>query len=601
MTTKLNEPGAETHDLTTNLSTNLARIEALSQRLIAAAAKKRTPNPALEGPGPELISKAAGAMFNDLLSNPAKLIEQQARYWGKAVESFTAAQEALASGTFVAPPDPGPQDKRFANPLWRTHPYFNMVKQQYLQNVTMLEESVRGLDGLSPHEQQRIEYFTRQMIDIMAPTNFLATNPDALEKAVETEGESLIRGLENLVADIEAGNGNLQVTLTDKEAFKVGENLATTEGSVIYRNRLFELIQYKPTTEQVHEIPLVIFPPWINKFYILDLRPENSLIKWVVDQGFTLFVVSWKNPDPSYADVGMDNYIQEGFQKAITVAKKVTGQKKVNAVGYCIAGTTLALSLAHMRKTSDKSVNSATFFTTLTDFTDPGEISVYLDDDFVDGIEQQVAEDGVMESYFMARTFSYLRANDLIYRPAIRNYMLGERPPAFDLLYWNGDGTNLPGRMAVEYLRNLYQANRLSRGNFKMEGEKLSLKDVKVPLFAVACEADHIAPWKSSFIGVSKMGSKDKTFVLAQSGHVAGIVNAPPRTKYGHYVSDEPMADSDSWKELAEFTQGSWWPRWVEWLAERSGGHCPARAPGSADFPVLCAAPGQYVAEVPKV
>jgi len=596
MTTNVASTSAELE----KLNANVARIEALSQRLIAAIAHKRTANPSLESPGADLYARAATAMWNEALQNPAKLIEQQVEFWGQTLKHYVEAQHLLAQGKLEAPPDPAPKDRRFTNPLWQTHPYFNFVKQQYMRNAKAMDQAVAGLEGLSAQDRRRVEYFSRQVMDLLAPTNYLPTNPDALERAVATEGESLVKGLENLVRDVEANRGDLLVTLADREAFKVGGNIATTEGSVVYRNRLFELIQYKPTTEKVHALPVVIFPPWINKFYILDLKPQNSLIKWVVDQGYTLFVVSWKNPDASYKDVGMVDYVEDGFLAAIREAKAITGQDKVNAVGYCIAGTTLSLTLAHMRHKGDKSVNSATFFTTLTDFSDPGEVGVFLDDDFVDGIEEEVKKDGYLDKYYMSRTFSFLRANDLIYGPAIKSYMLGEAPPAFDLLFWNGDGTNLPARMAVEYLRGLCQSDGLAQGTFEVDGKKVSLADVKVPLCAIACETDHIAPWRASFNGVRQMGSKDKTFILAESGHIAGIVSPPGKDKYGHYTCEGPLDEASVWKENATFTKGSWWPVWSNWLSERSGKMVPARDPGDRDHKPLAAAPGTYVTEVPN-
>ena len=305
---------------------------------------------------------------------------------------------------------------------------------------------------------------------------------------------------------------------------------------------MFELIQYAPTTKKVHATPLVIFPPWINKFYILDLKPQNSLIKWIVDQGYTLFVVSWVNPDASYADVGMETYVEEGYLTAIDEVKAITGEDKVNVVGYCIAGTTLALTLvADEASAATTACNSATFFTALTDFSDQGEVGVFLDDGFVGGIEEEAEETGVMSSLFMSRTFSYLRANDLIYRPAINAYMMGKRPPAFDLLYWNGDGTNLPGKMAVQYLRGLCQRDEFAGDGLGLSlfDTRLRIEEVKVPLCAIACETDHIAAWKSSYRGMRKMGSKDKTFILSESGHIAGIVNPPSKKKYGHYMNDD--------------------------------------------------------------
>jgi polyhydroxyalkanoate synthase len=430
---------------------------------------------------------------------------------------------------------------------------------------------------------------------MFAPTNFLGTNPDALEKAVATDGESLVQGLENLVRDIEANNGNLSVTLANPQAFTVGDNLATTPGSVVFRNHLFELIQYTPTTKTVHKTPLLIFPPWINKFYVMDLKPANSLLGWIVEQGFTLFVVSWVNPDASYADVTMDDYIRDGFLTAIAETRRATDEAQINCVGYCIAGTTLGLTLAHLKRAGDTSVASATFFTTLTDFSDPGEVGVFLGNDFVDGIERQAQVDGILSRAFMSRTFSFLRSNDLIYQPAIKSYMLGEAPPAFDLLFWNGDGTNLPAKMAVEYLRGLCQNDGFAKGTFNVFGKPVSLSDVTLPLCAIACETDHIAHWKGSFNGVRQMGSTDKTFVLAQSGHIAGIINPPSKGKYGHYTSGPPQGEAADWLATATFHQGSWWPRWRDWLAERSGPQVAPPVPQT----VLCAAPGTYVKTFP--
>lgn len=577
---------------------NLARIEALTQRLIAAFAKKTPQRGDLQAPDAALYLRAAGAYWTEMLQHPSKIIEQQVEYWGKTLKHFAEAQEALAKGQLQAPEDHTPDDKRFTNPLWKTHPYFNYIKQQYLMSSAAIEQAIADLDTLDAREKKRLEYFGKQIIDMMAPTNFLGTNPDALTRAVETEGESLVRGLENLVRDIEANNGELLVTLSDKEAFKVGGNIGTAEGAVVFRNRMFELIQYKPQTAQVHETPLLIFPPWINKFYIMDLKPQNSLIRWIVDQGYTLFVVSWVNPDASYADVGMETYVQEGYLEAIAKVKDLCGVKAINVIGYCIAGTTLSLTLALMDKRKDKSIKSATFFTTLTDFSDQGEVGVFLDEDFVGGIEAEVQSKGYLHSYYMAKTFSYLRSNDLIYGPAIRSYMLGEAPPAFDLLFWNGDGTNLPGRMVVEYLRGLCQRDELCRDGFDLLGEKLHISGVKVPVCAIACETDHIAAWRSSFRGVSKMGSTNKTFILSESGHIAGIVNPPNKKKYGHYTSDAPInGDPEAWKSEADYHEGSWWPRWEEWLRARSGKLIPAR-PLPAE--VLCPAPGTYVLANPS-
>ncbi|NSX54157.1 PHA/PHB synthase family protein [Parasulfitobacter algicola] len=582
------------------LNENLAKLETLSQRLVAAMSHKKPVNPALEGPGQGLMVKAATAYMNDLMHNPSKLLEHQVSFWGASLKHYIDAQAALASGHLTAPPDNGPEDRRFANPLWTTHPYFNYIKQQYQLNAKALHQTVSDIEGLDAVERKRVEYFTQQIVDMLSPTNFLSTNPDALEKAVETDGASLVKGLENLVADLEANEGDLLVTLADRKAFKVGENLGVTEGSVVFRNRLFELIQYKPTTETVHTTPLIIFPPWINKFYIMDLKEKNSLIKWIVDQGVTLFVVSWVNPDASYHDVGLETYIDEGYLTAIEQVKQICDVPQVNAVGYCIAGTTLSMTLAFLKHRGDKSVKSATFFTTLTDFEEQGEFGVFLTDDFVDGIEEQVKNDGYLDSYFMSRTFSFLRSNDLIYGPAIKSYMLGEAPPAFDLLFWNGDSTNLPARMAIEYLRWLCQDNLFAKGQIKLFGQKLSLKDVTVPMCAIACQTDHIAAWKTSYDGVAQMGSRSKTFIVSESGHIAGIINPPSKKKYGHYTNGGPKGDADSWLAAADYNEGSWWPTWGKWLGTRSGKQVPARTPGDSTHKVLCPAPGTYVLADPN-
>ncbi|WP_425452639.1 class I poly(R)-hydroxyalkanoic acid synthase [Paracoccus lutimaris] len=572
---------------------NIERIESLTQRLISALAQRDKRSPGVEAPGAELFTTAATAWMKLLAEQPERVIGHQVSYWGETLRHFAEAQAALARGGLQAPPSEGPKDRRFANPLWESHPFFNFIKRQYQINAQALEDAASALDLPEMSDRRRIEWFTRQIIDMMAPTNFLATNPDALEKALETEGESLVKGLENLVRDVEGSGGDLIVSLADRDAFRVGENIGTTEGTVVARTPLYELIQYKPATEQVHELPLVIFPPWINKFYIMDLKPQNSLIKWIVDQGYTLFVVAWKNPDSSYADTGMDDYVKS-YVEVMDRVLDLTDQEKLNVVGYCIAGTTLSLTLSLLKQRGDKRVNSATFFTTLTDFSDQGEFTAYLQDDFVSGIESEVARAGMLSAQLMTRTFSFLRANDLVWGPAIRSYMLGETPPAFDLLFWNGDGTNLPGRMAIEYLRRLCQQNTFVGEGFEALGYRLHVRDVDVPLCAIACETDHIAPAADSWRGIARMAAADKTFILSESGHIAGIINPPSKKKYGHYTSDAGFADGwQAWRAQAQHHEGSWWGRWGDWLAGRSGAMVAARDPGEGFGP----APGEYVHE----
>ncbi|WP_340241412.1 class I poly(R)-hydroxyalkanoic acid synthase [Sulfitobacter pontiacus] len=595
MTIKTTKTDAESSKAQERMEENLRKVEALGARLSQIMVGRDTHQASLDGPNQELFAKAAASYWTEAVQNPAKMIEQQVSYWSKSVGHFMEAQQALAKGKLAAPEDTSPEDRRFANPLWKSHPYFNFVKQQYQINAEALGQAVDHVADLAPHEKKRLQYFSRQIIDMMSPTNFLATNPDALERAVATEGESLIRGLENLIADLEANNGELIVRLADESAFELGRNIATSPGKVVYRNNLFELIQYSPSTEKVDATPIVIFPPWINKFYILDLKAQNSLVKWIVDQGYTLFMVSWVNPDQSHRDIGMGDYIEDGFLTAIREVKEITAQEQVHAVGYCIAGTTLSLTLSLMKQRGDTSVKSATFFTALTDFSDQGEFQPFLTDDFIDGIEAETKDKGILPSVIMARTFSFLRSNDLVYGPAIKSYMLGDTPPAFDLLYWNGDGANLPQRMAMEYLRGLCQQNKLVEGGFELLGHRLKLEDIDVPLIAIGCETDHIAPWKDSYRGVCMMGSADKTFVMTQSGHIAGIVNPPSKGKYGHYTNDNLSLDHEDWLEGAKFHEGSWWPRWGAWLENRSDGKVDARIPGEKGRDTLGEAPGTYV------
>ncbi|SFQ97810.1 polyhydroxyalkanoate synthase [Poseidonocella sedimentorum] len=581
------------------LNENLAKMETLSQRLVAALAKHQPSDPALSGPEQDLFVRAGQAYWQEAMLHPARLIEQQFDYWGRTLRHYVEAQQAFLSGTLAAPEDPGPNDPRFANPLWQSNPYFNFVKQQYQRNAEAIEQALgAACDELEPGDAHRLRFFTQQIIDMMSPTNFLGTNPDALERAVETDGESLVKGLENLISDLEANNGDFAVRLADESAFEVGGNIATTPGEVVFRNHLFELIQYAPATEQVQETPVILFPPWINKFYILDLKEKNSLIRWITEQGFTLFLVSWVNPDASYRDIGLADYVEDGYLTAIREARAICGTEQVNAVGYCIAGTTLSLTLALLKARGETPVRSATLFTTLTDFSDQGEFQPFLQNDFVDGIGAEVEREGILKSSIMSRTFSFLRAGDLIYRPAIRSYMMGETPPAFDLLFWNGDGTNLPAKMTMDYLRGLCQQDRFAQDGFELLGHRLRLRDLDVPVCAIACETDHIAAWADSYRGVCAMGARSKTFILSQSGHIAGIVNPPSKKKYGHYTNGDMSLSAEDWRATAEFHEGSWWPRWGTWLKRRSGKKIPARTPGDSAHPSLGPAPGTYVKRV---
>lgn len=574
---------------------NAQKIEELSKRLIEVLSNRSNQNQKFMQTDQELVARTGLASFADMVSNPTKIFENQVSYWGQSLNLWMDAQKSLLD--FPSNSDSGsksqPKDKRFKSELWDT-PYFKLIKDHYFLNSKMITCYFENMEGLSDSDRKRIEFFSQQITDLLSPANFLATNPEALDKAIKTEGQSLVNGLENLVKDLEKNEGDLQVTLCDPEAFKVGENLATTEGKVVFRNELFELIHYHPKTEKVKEIPLVIIPPWINKYYILDLRPDNSFIRWVVEQGYQLFVVSWVNPDHSHREVGMDTYTMDGCITAIDEVCKYTDSKQVNAIGYCIGGTLLALALAYMNKTNTNKVRSATFFTTLTDFTDIGELGIFLGDDFINGVDEILEEKGYLPGKSMANAFSYLRANDLVYGPAIRSYLLGEPPKAFDLLHWNGDSTNLPARMAKEYFHDLIRSNSLTKGEFELNGVKLSLKDINIPISAVACESDHLVDWKVSFEGIKKMKSRSKKFFLAESGHVAGVVNPPTKIKYGHYTNNKSPSSLEDWKQNAEYHEETWWPAWEKWLSTRSGKTLEVSTIKHKDSN-LGPAPGEYI------
>ena len=576
------------------LNANLQKLEELSGRFFEVLNNKKQINLGLNGPGHDLFVKTAGAYLKSMAQNPTFFMEQQISYWGKTLEYFAETQEQFFSNS-AENENIEHVDKRFTHQLWKTNPFYKNVLKQYHVNSDMITEAVAQVEGLSSKDQARLEYFSSQIIDMMAPTNFFGTNPDALEKAFLSKGESLVKGLENLIRDLESNNGELLVRLADETAFKVGSDLAATPGKVVFQNRLFELIHYSPSTEMVYQTPLLIFPPWINKFYILDLKPHNSLIRWIVDQGYTLFVVSWVNPDTSYADVGLEEYIEEGYFEAIEQVKSICNAKTINALGYCIAGTVLSIVMSLMKKRGDASINTATLLTTLTDFSDQREFTPFLQNDFIDTIESEIKSKGILESFIIARTFSFLRSNDLIYSPAIKSYMMGESPPSFDLLFWNGDGSNLPGKMALQYLRHLCQNNQFAKNQLKMFGEILGASDIETPVFAVSCETDHIASWEDSFRGLNNFSSKEKTFVLSEAGHVAGIVNAPGRGKYGYYFGKDDFKNPENWKQRADFKKESWWPFWEKWLGGQSKDLVKARMPGTLDDVDFGDAPGGYV------
>jgi len=532
-----------------------------------------------------------------MIAEPEHLANAQMKYWENGLKLLSYFNARLAGQTPdpVAQPDRG--DKRFLDPDWSEDPYFDFLKQQYLLFTSWVEDIVDGADGLDPHERQKAQFFTRRLTDAMAPTNFLLTNPEALHETIETRGENLIRGLEMAIEDMEKGRGKLAVRTTKDDAFVIGKDLANTPGKVVFRNDLMELIQYAPTTNKVRKTPLLIVPPWINKFYILDLGAEKSFMRWAVEQGHTVFAISWVNPDESLKDKAFEDYLAEGPLAALDAIERATGEREVNAIGYCIGGTLLATTLAHLaaNKQADR-IKSATFFTTLLDFSDVGELSVFIDEGMVSRLEEHMKDNGILSGREMASTFSLLRANDLIWSFAINSYLMGKDPRPFDILFWNADCTNMPAAMHAYYLRNMYLENRLrTKGGIEIMGQPIDLSKVKTPSYFLATKDDHIAPWKSVYESARLFKGPTK-YVLAGSGHVAGVINPPARNKYCHWTNGKKPDTPSAWLEGASQHPGSWWNDWNKWVNRYAGKKDQKpRTPGKGDLKALCDAPGEYV------
>ena len=550
------------------LKKNLEKVDVLTKRLVFIIASK-SKKQQITQPNQDLYYKAAAKYFSEILSNPSKLIENQVKYYKSSLETWSDVQRY-----FLKQENNNSQknDKRFRSVTWEENPYFKMIKQQYLTSSDIIQETITGIEGLSHPEQKQITFFTKQMLEFFSPTNFLMTNPDALQEAMETKGQSLVNGLENLVDDLEKNDGEFNVSLTDETAFEIGKNIANAEGSVIYENKLYQLIYYKPTQEISHQIPILIIPPWINKFYILDLKPENSFIKFLLSKGIPVFLMSWVNPDSSHSEIGYDDYLKDGLLDAIEQTRRFYSVDLINSIGYCIGGTLLATGLSYLNTRKLEYIKSASFFTTLTDFEDPGDLSIFVSDEYLNTIKDQIDDLGFMDGDFLSQTFSFLRSNDLIYGPAVKSYLMGKKPPPFDLLYWNSDSTNLPGKMALEYLEKFYKNNDFSRGKLEVLGEKVNLEQISQPIIAIGTFNDHIAPWKSSFNGLSKT-SGEKVFILAGSGHIAGIINPEHSNKYGYWMNNENYSTPEKWFNSSINKNGSWWNEWYEWkkqfLAEK--------------------------------
>ena len=488
----------------------------------------------------------------------------------------------------------GPRDKRFKHADWSENAIFSFIKESYLVAAKSILSVVRDVKGMDKASARKVDFYTRQFVDAISPSNFIATNPEVLTATLESGGQNLLRGLENLLVDLERGNGRLAITMTDMNAFRLGENTATTPGKVVYQNELMQLIQYRPSTNEVRRRPLLIVPPWINKFYVLDLQPKNSFIKWAVDQGHTVFVISWVNPDKKLAEKGFEDYMCEGPLAALNAIEIASGERRVNAVGYCLGGTLLASTAAYLAAKSDDRITSATYFVTLVDFSDVGDMAVFIDDTQLASLERRMSERGYLEAQDMATSFNMLRANDLIWSFVVNNYLLGKEPLPFDLLYWNSDSTRMPAAMHSFYLRKMYQQNLLARPRgLSLAGTPIDLSKITAPSFILATREDHIAPWKSTY-AATRLYSGPIKFVLSASGHMAGVISAPG-SKYGHWTNDNLPPGPEDWFDHATAHQGSWWPLWDEWVTQLDAQRVPAREPGSGKLPIIEDAPGSYV------
>lgn len=531
-----------------------------------------------------------------------KLVADPEKFMGQTLDFFTGQaeiwQEAMQKFFGQETPSDTTRDKRFADKEWSENAFFDIMKKSYLHSANWINGLVENVEGVDDITKRKTSFMTSQIVNAFSPSNFLLTNPVALREMIVTRGESLNKGMENLARDLKRGKGKLVITQTDESAFEVGKNVAITPGKVVHRGALFELIQYTPTTEQVLAIPLLFFPPWINKFYIMDLRNDNSMIKWAVSQGFSVFVVSWVNPGLELSNFGFEDYMDKGIFEAIEATTEICEIDKVNCVGYCIGGTLLASTMAYMAKTGDKRVNSATFFASQQDFVEAGDLKIFTDDAAFQFIKNEIEEaGGLLDAKVMADTFNSLRSNDLIWSFVVNNYLLGHDPKPFDLLFWNSDQTRMPKDLHLFYLDNFYRQNNFAENRLEVKGELVSLKDVTTPIYMQSSKEDHIAPYRSIFRGARLFGGPVR-MILAGSGHIAGVINHPDANKYQHWlpIDGAPLPETvDEWQATLTEHKGSWWPDWAIWLKARSGEMVAAREAGSAAHPPICDAPGTYV------
>lgn len=530
-----------------------------------------------------------------MMKNPEKLIEAQMQVWNAYANLWLGAtHKAMGQDTSpVAVPEKG--DRRFKHEAWDDNPFFDFIKQSYLVTANAIQSVVADTEHMDEKDAKKLQFYTQQFVDTFSPSNFAMTNPQVLEATLETRGENLVNGLKNFCEDFDSENGQLRIKMTDLDAFELGKNVATTPGKVVFQNEMLQLIQYTPMTDEVNKRPLLIIPPWINKYYILDLQEKNSLIRYQLEQGHTVFVVSWINPDESLRDKDFEDYVMNGSLAALDAIEQATGEKDINAIGYCIGGTLLAATLAYMAKKKDRRIKSATFYVTLMDFSEPGDLGVFIDEAQVASLEDEMNERGYLDGSQMATTFNMLRSNDLIWSFYVNNYLLGKEPFPFDLLYWNSDSTRMPAKMHSTYLRTMYMENRFKDpGGMTIDGVEIDLRDIKIPTYFISTEEDHIAPWKSTYLGAQLMSGPVR-FVLGKSGHIAGVVNPPAANKYGYYTGGKPEQQADEWLQGTKQHEGSWWLDWDKWIKKYAGEKVAARKPGDGKLKVIEDAPGSYV------
>jgi polyhydroxyalkanoate synthase subunit PhaC len=578
------------------LGRNLARMMEEGGKALAAYMKPRQNGAVIDDSAADVtdIVKTLGRVTQYWVGDANRVVELQATLGKAYLDLWAASSKRLTGETAEPVVKPDPRDRRFTDPEWSENPFYDFMKQAYLLTSQWADKLVEDAQGLDDRTKQKAEFYVRQIANAVSPSNFILTNPELLRETLSSNADNLVRGMQMLAEDIAAGGGSLKIRQSDSDQFEVGRNLATTPGKVIFQNDLMQLIQYAPATDRVLKRPILIVPPWINKFYVLDLTPEKSWIKWCVDNGLTVFVISWVNPDKRQAQKSFDDYMREGPLAALDVIRKATGEKQAHAVGYCVGGTLLAVTLAYMAAKKDDRILSGTLLTTQVDFKHAGDLKVFVDEDQIQMLERRMAEVGYLEGKKMANAFNLLRSNDLIWPYIVNNYMKGKKPMPFDLLYWNSDATRMPAANHSFYLRNCYLDNKLSKGEMEIDGEKLSLKKVKVPVYNLATREDHIAPAKSVFVGSACFGGPVK-YVLSGSGHIAGVVNPAAKNKYQYWTGGKANGSLDNWLSEATEHPGSWWPDWLSWIREQDATEVKARAPGGGKLKPIEDAPGSYV------